>query len=174
MLHRLFGEREKNRECEKQIVCEKMTVYSPVKGVVIPLKEVEDPVFSEGIMGNGVGIQPVADQVYAPVEGVVAAVFPTGHALGIQTDDGMEVLIHIGINTVELEGKGFKAFVKEGDRIKAGELLIEFKRKWIQEQGYPVTVVVLVSNGPALGTMTEPTLGYVKPLDLLYSFQNQT
>ena len=172
MLHRLFGEKEKNRECGKQIVCEKLTVYSPVKGVVIPLKEVEDPVFSEGIMGNGVGIQPVADQVYAPVEGVVAAVFPTGHALGIQTDDGMEVLIHIGINTVELEGKGFKAFVKEGDRIKAGELLIEFNRKWIQEQGYPVTVVVLVSNGSALGTMTEPTPGYVKPLDLLYSFQN--
>jgi len=174
LLHRLFGEKEKYRECEKKIVCEKLTVYSPVKGVVIPLKEVEDPVFSEGIMGNGVGIQPVADQVYAPVEGVVAAVFPTGHALGIQTDDGMEVLIHIGINTVELEGKGFKAFVKEGDRIKAGELLIEFKRKWIQEQGYPVTVVVLVSNGSALGTMTEPTPGYVKPLDLLYSFQNHT
>lgn len=174
LLHRIFGEKEKEqyREYNKRIVCGKLSVYSPMEGVVIPLKEVEDPVFSGGIMGVGAGIQPEADLVYAPVDGVVAAVFPTGHAIGIQTDDGMEVLIHIGINTVELEGKGFKSFVKEGDRIKAGDLLIEFKRKWIQEQGYPVTVVVLVSNGTALGKMTDPIPGSVKPLDFLYSFQD--
>lgn len=176
LFQRVFGEKEKTqlKNLDKEFVYEKQTVYSPMKGEVIPLSEVDDPVFAEGMMGVGVGIEPETDQLFAPVDGVVAAVFPTGHALGIQTDDGMELLIHIGINTVELEGEGFQTFVKQGDRVKAGELLVEFKRAWIKEKGYKVTTMVLVSNGGLLGNMTDPVLGLVKPLDILYSFQEKS
>lgn len=147
------------------------SVYSPLAGTVIPLSEVEDPVFSQGVMGEGVGIRPDDGKLFAPVSGTIAALFPTCHAVGIQTEDGMELLLHIGIDTVELEGKGFQAAVKQGDTVKAGELLVTFDVAAIEAAGYKATTMVLVSNAASLGQMSQPKLGRVNPLEELFSFE---
>lgn len=96
----LFGNREKQVSDTpegKSIICEPKTIYSPLKGTVIPLSEVNDPVFAEGVMGPGVGIDPEEGKLYAPADGEIVSVFPTGHAVGMKTADGMEVLLHIGM-----------------------------------------------------------------------------
>ncbi len=165
----LFGGKGKKEE-EGKITCKAKTIYSPLAGTAIPLADVEDPVFSQGMMGLGVGIIPSDGKLYAPVDGTVAAVFPTGHAVGLETADGMEILLHIGIDTVEMKGKGFKAAVTQGAKIKAGDLLVEFEPDVIKEAGYKDTTMVLVSNAVALGQMSDPVLGEVKPLDELFSF----
>jgi len=149
----------------------KKTVYSPLNGKAIPLREVDDPLFAEGTMGVGVGIEPEAGMLYAPADGVVAALFPTGHAVGLQTPDGMEILLHIGINTVNMEGKGFRPLVEQGTQVKAGDPLIEFDLKAIKEAGCRATTMVLVSNVAVLGEMSSPVIGEVKAQDMLYYFQ---
>lgn len=166
----LFGGKGKKEETGK-ITCKAKTIYSPLAGTAIPLEDVEDPVFSQGMMGLGVGIIPSEGKLYAPVDGTVAAVFPTGHAVGMETADGMEILLHIGIDTVEMKGKGFKAVVAQGDKVKAGDLLVEFEPDVIKEAGYKDTTMVLVSNAAMLGQMSDPILGTVKPLDELFSFR---
>ena len=121
-------------------------------------------------MGLGVGIIPAEGKLYAPADGTVAAVFPTGHAVGMETEDGMELLLHIGIDTVEMKGKGFKAVVAQGAKVKAGDLLVEFEPEVIKAAGYKDTTMVLVSNAAMMGEMSDPVLGAVKPLDELFSF----
>lgn len=118
---------------------------SPVKGHVIPVSEVKDEVFASKMMGDGVGIIPSDGNIYAPCDGDVVVLFPTGHAIGIAAD-GVESLIHIGINTVELEGKGFQTFVKQGDSVKKGDLLVSFGRELIEAEGYDSTVVFIVTE----------------------------
>ena len=164
----LFGKGKK--EESGKITCKDKTIYSPLAGTVIPLAEVEDPVFSQGLMGLGVGIIPAEGKLYAPADGTVAAVFPTGHAVGMETEDGMELLLHIGIDTVEMKGKGFKAVVAQGAKVKAGDLLVEFEPEVIKAAGYKDTTMVLVSNAAMMGEMSDPVLGAVKPLDELFSF----
>ena len=161
---------EKEKEESGKITCKDKTIYSPLAGTVIPLAEVEDPVFSQGMMGLGVGIIPAEGKLYAPADGTVAAVFPTGHAVGMETEDGMELLLHIGIDTVEMKGKGFKAVVAQGAKVKAGDLLVEFEPEVIKAAGYKDTTMVLVSNAAMMGEMSDPVLGAVKPLDELFSF----
>lgn len=173
-LDNLFGNKEKNvsdTSAVKRITCEPKTIYSPLKGSVIPLSEVSDPVFAEEVMGPGVGINPEEGKLYAPADGEIASVFPTGHAIGMTTGDGMEILLHIGIDTVQLEGDGFHALVKQGDHVKAGELLVEFDCAKIKEKGYQTTTMVLVPNAAILGTMSQPHTGPVEPLDRLFNFQ---
>ncbi len=97
---------------------------SPIKGKVIELSEIEDQVFGSGMMGKGFAIVPESGDVYAPVSGTIAALFPTKHAVGIKSDDGLEVLIHFGMDTVTLNGEGFKSFVKQGDKVKTGDKLL--------------------------------------------------
>ena len=170
----LFGSKEKQglaAPSVKSIVCEPRTIYSPLKGTVKPLSEVSDPVFAEGVMGPGVGIDPQEGKLYAPADGEIVSVFPTGHAVGMKTKDGMEVLLHIGIDTVQLEGDGFKAVVKQGDHVKAGELLVEFDRVKITEKGYQTTTMVLLQNAAELGTMSESRLGPVEAMDKLFDFK---
>lgn len=129
---------EENSESVVELAC-------PVKGKVIPLPEVADEVFASGAMGDGVGIIPAEGQVYAPFAGDIEVMFDTGHAVGISAN-GVDVLIHIGINTVELDGKGFKAHVKQGDKVKKGDLLISFDKEYIKQQGYDSTVVFIVTE----------------------------
>lgn len=117
-----------------------------VKGKAIPLSEVKDEVFSSGALGKGCGFIPETGEVYAPADGRVEMVFPTKHAIGLKTKGGAEVLIHIGINTVELNGKGFDYFVKQGDKVSKGQLLEKFDLKGIKDQGYDTTVIVVVTN----------------------------
>lgn len=122
------------------------TIKSPIEGEIISLKSVKDPVFSEEIMGKGIAIEPKYGRVVSPVNGVVSALFPTKHAIGILSDNGAEMLIHIGIDTVNLNGKYFTAYIKLGDRITVGQTLIEFDINKIRQAGYQVITPVLITN----------------------------
>jgi PTS system beta-glucosides-specific IIC component len=121
-------------------------VLAPVTGSVIALADVPDKVFASGAMGAGVGIVPEEDAVYSPVSGTVQAVMKTGHAYGIKTDEGVEVLVHIGIDTVQMKGEGFEAAVTRGQRIEAGDLLATIDRARIQAAGYDATTLMVVTN----------------------------
>lgn len=121
-------------------------VSSPVAGRVIPLSEVKDEVFSSGMVGSGVGIIPEEDLLVAPEDGEITMVFETHHALGLKTSNGAEILFHIGIDTVQLNGEGFEIFVKQGDKVTKGQQLIAFNRQLIQEKGYDDTVIFVVTN----------------------------
>lgn len=121
------------------------TVYSPIPGNVIPLSQIPDEAFSSGAMGQGVGIQPSEGKVYAPFDGTVEMIFDTKHALGLTSSDGISLLIHIGLDTVELNGQYFTPHVSSGDTIKKGQLLLEFDLKKIAEK-YKTVTPVLVTN----------------------------
>jgi PTS system beta-glucosides-specific IIC component len=121
-------------------------LFSPLKGELIKLENVEDETFASGIMGKGVAIKPSEGKLYAPCDGIVSAVFKTGHAIGITTEDDIEVLIHIGIDTVSLEGKYFHSSLERGQRIKQGDLLVEFDLEKIKEAGYDTTTMIIITN----------------------------
>ncbi len=128
-----------------QIETEANAVYAPVEGRVIPHTEIGDATFASGALGAGVGIVPVKGEVVAPFDGEIAMFFDTKHAIGLVSDSGTEILIHVGINTVELQGKHFHALKESGAKVKAGERLLEFDMDAIQAAGYDVTTAVLVS-----------------------------
>ena len=133
-------------QAEPIITTEKGTILSPVKGKVIPASEIPDPVFAGEAMGQSVGIVPTEGTVYAPFDGTVMMLFPTKHAIGLQSKDGLEVLIHIGVDTVQMNGEGFEAFVKQDDVIHAGDKLITFDRAKIKDANHPDTVIVVLTN----------------------------
>lgn len=117
------------------------------KGKVVALSEVPDKVFAEKMMGDGYALELSDGKIYAPVDGTVAVAFPTGHAYGITTKNDIEILIHIGIDTVELDGKGFNAKVKQNDKVKAGDLLTEVDLEYIKNAGKPtVTPMIFTSE----------------------------
>jgi glucose-specific phosphotransferase system IIA component len=132
---------------ETAITTEAGVVLSPVNGKIIPASEIPDAVFAGEAMGPSIGIEVSDDVVYAPFDGEVVMVFPTNHAVGLKSDTGMEVLIHVGVDTVNMNGDGFKAFVKQGDKVKAGQELLQFDRKKIKAAGHPDTVIVVLTNG---------------------------
>ena len=121
-------------------------IKSPMNGTVILLSEVPDAVFSSEMLGKGFGVEPSEGKAYAPVDGEVTTVFDTKHAIGLMSKQGVELLIHIGMDTVKLNGKGFDVKVKTGDQVKAGDLLAEFDMDLIKGEGYPVTTAVVVTN----------------------------
>ncbi|MDR1033591.1 MAG: glucose PTS transporter subunit IIA [Bifidobacteriaceae bacterium] len=130
-------------------VTEDQVVIAPVEGKVIPLAELKDQAFAEGLLGKGVGIEPTKGEVVAPFDGEVTMIFPTLHALGVTSNSGLELLIHIGIDTVKLDGKYFTGHVKQGDKVKRGQLLVTFDIKGIESEGYSTQVPVIVTNTPA-------------------------
>ena len=121
-------------------------IKSPMNGTVIPRSEVPDAVFSSEMLGKGFGVEPSEGKAYAPVDGEVTTVFDTKHAIGLMSKHGVELLIHIGMDTVKLNGKGFDVKVKTGDQVKAGDPLAEFDMDLIKGEGYPVTTAVVVTN----------------------------
>ena len=125
---------------------EPLVVYSPVPGRCVPVSEVPDPVFSGGMLGLGVGVWPTGEVVYSPASGTVTAVTPTRHAIGVTSADGMEVLVHVGMDTVDMNGKGFAYLVASGDEVKAGQPLLTFSRADIEGAGHEDVVVCVVSN----------------------------
>lgn len=130
----------------KKIETEKDTVYAPIKGNVIPLSEVKDETFAGEVLGKGIGIEPAEGKVYAPFDGEITTLFDTKHAVGLSNEDGLEILIHVGINTVELDGKGYTAHVAEGDKVSCGDLLLTVDLDAIKKAGYDTTTPVIVTN----------------------------
>ncbi|PEJ59596.1 PTS beta-glucoside transporter subunit EIIBCA [Bacillus sp. AFS002410] len=121
-------------------------VVSPLQGKVVPLTEVNDAAFSSEALGKGIAIEPQEGKVVSPVNGVVTTLFKTKHAIGITSEDGIEILIHVGIDTVKLDGEFFTAYINQGDNVKAGDLLVEFDLVKIKEAGYEVTTPVIITN----------------------------
>ena len=119
---------------------------SPLKGQLIELKDVKDPAFASGAMGKGAAVKDPEGKVYSPVDGTVTVLFGTKHAIGIHSEDGADILIHVGIDTVNLGGKYFDAKIEQGDAIKKGQLLLEFDPEGIKSAGYDTTTPVLVTN----------------------------
>ena len=142
------------------------TVYSPLEGESVPLSSVNDQTFASGILGNGVAVKPNVGRVVAPFSGEVSTLFDTKHAIGLTGDDGVELLIHIGLNTVELGGQYYDAKVKMGDRVEKGQTLIEFDKDKIEKAGYETITPVIISNIDSYKGMNE-TLGGVKFGDVL-------
>lgn len=136
MLKKLFG--------KKVSVVERVT--TPINGKVVDITEVSDPVFSQKMMGEGIAIEPSDGNVVSPVDGVVVQVFPTKHAVGLKTKSGLELLIHIGLETVNLDGEGFEAFVKAGDKVKRGDKLVSFDLEIIKEKATSTISPLIITN----------------------------
>ena len=136
----------KNQAAAEVVADHAETLAAPVKGTLVALSDVPDEVFASGTMGQGIAIEPEEDVVKSPVAGTVSLVYPTGHAIGITSDKGAEILIHIGIDTVNLKGKHFKALIEQGQKVTVGTPLVEFDYQAIQAAGYAPTVTMIVTN----------------------------
>ena len=121
-------------------------LVSPINGKVIKLADVKDEAFSTGMLGQGVAIMPSEGKVFAPVDAVVMTIFPTGHAIALKTKSNVEIIIHVGMDTVALNGQFFTAHVKDGDKVKQGQLLIEFDMDGISGAGYSLETPFVISN----------------------------
>lgn len=141
-----INEEEASKAKEKLSNGNKESLIHPLKGQVVELDKISDQAFASGVLGKGVAIIPSANDLVSPVDGTVTTIFPTKHAIGITSNDGAEVLIHIGLNTVELAGEGFDVKVQEGDKVKAGDLLMTIDFAGIQAKGYDITTPIIVTN----------------------------
>lgn len=142
-------------------------VFSPLEGRAIPMNEVKDDTFAAEVLGKGVAVIPSVGRVVAPFDGTITTIFDTKHAIGLAADNGVEVLIHIGINTIELKGKYYKLYVKDEDVVKKGDLLIEFDINKIKQAGYDVTTPVIITNTDDYKDINVVVNGNVKPMDKL-------
>ncbi len=138
-------------------------VYAPLEGKVIPLKEINDEAFSSGMLGNGIGIIPKDGKVYAPVSGKIDNISDSKHAIGIKSDNGEDILIHIGIDTVKLNGEPFKILVKENEVVRKGQLICEADIEKIKKSGFDTTTPVLICSGEKIkdikyGDVTKDTV----------------
>lgn len=133
----LFRKRKKSEE---------IVITSPLNAEVIELESVPEPVFSQKMMGEGIGFIPTNGEIYSPVSGTVSQVFPTKHAIGLITDDGVELLLHLGLETVELEGEGFDIHVESGDKVQAHTRLGSFDLEFIEEMGKEIISVLVFPN----------------------------
>ncbi len=143
-----FEDDEETKEVKKEEtqLVKQEEIASPINGEVVTLAEVKDEAFSSGALGKGVAINPIEGKVYAPADGEITTLFPSLHAIGITTDKGAEILIHVGMDTVQLEGKHFNAKIKQGDKVKKGQLLLEFDKVAIEKEGYSTITPVLITN----------------------------
>lgn len=123
-----------------------ISILAPMTGDIIEITQVEDEVFSEKMVGDGVAIEPREGIVVSPVQGRIVQIFPTKHALGIETVEGLEILIHIGLDTVELKGEGFKSYVKVGDEVKVGDKLLEVDLDFIRKSGRSTVSPIIITN----------------------------
>ena len=142
-------------------------VYSPLKGKAIAMADVPDETFASDVLGQGAAVEPTEGKVVAPADGEVSTLFDTHHAIGLTLDNGMEMLIHIGINTVELGGEGYRAHVAEGDRITRGQTLITFDKALIESKGYPTVTPVIITNADDFTRIQKAADGSVDYLDKL-------
>lgn len=143
------------------------TLPSPIAGDVIPLSDVNDQTFATGLLGQGVAIKPTSGRVITPSDAKIEAIFPTGHAVALNTVDGLDVLIHVGLDTVQLEGKHFTVHAQVGDTVSKGDVLIEFDRQAIESEGYDVTVPILVCNSVEFSSIKGPIGEHVEEMEQL-------
>ncbi len=146
-----------------------LTVTAPIKGRSVPLSEVADPTFSQGLLGPGMAIVPDSGPVVSPVDGEVLVAFPTGHAYGLRSASGVELLIHVGMDTVKLDGKGFTPHVKAGDKVRRGTPLVDVDWAAIKAAGYETVTPVVVSNATKFGGVSETSPTEVNLGDAFYS-----
>lgn len=167
LLYKEPEETEEIKEAEPKnqdaSIVKKSVIASPIKGTVMKLADMKDEAFSSGVLGKGAAIVPEEGKVYAPADGEITALFPTLHAMGIKTDDGAELLIHIGLDTVQLNGEGFEAHIQNGDRIQKGQLLISFDKELLEEKGYCLETPVLVTNSDDYLEVVEMAEGSIAP-----------
>ncbi|MCD8915133.1 PTS glucose transporter subunit IIA [Staphylococcus simulans] len=138
MFKKLFG---KDNSVEKDI-----EIYAPISGEYVNIEDIPDPVFAQKMMGDGFGINPSEGVVVSPINGKVDNVFPTSHALGLKADNGLELLIHIGLDTVQLNGEGFKVLVESGDTVSVGDPLVEFDLDYISQNAKSVISPIIITN----------------------------
>ncbi len=143
-------------------------LYAPVDGVAVAISEVSDPTFGQEILGKGIAIRPKSGRVVAPCDATVDMMFETGHAVSLVADFGAEILIHVGLDTVNLKGKHYTIHVKNGDHVKKGDLLMEFDPQAIQAEGYDIITPVVICNSGDYATF-EPHLGEVTGQDCILS-----
>ena len=160
----LITEKKQQESCENKMV-KQLEIASPIKGTVLKLEKMKDDAFASGVLGKGAAIIPEEGKVYAPADGVITALFPTLHAIGMQADNGLELLIHIGLDTVQLNGEGFQAMVKQGDRVKKGQLLVTFDKEFIESKGFCLETPVLVTNSDDFLEVIETKQTEVSPGD---------
>ncbi len=162
-------EEEKMPAAEKKdtSMLRRTEIASPMKGEVKKLSELKDEAFASGVLGKGAAIVPEEGKVYAPADGEITALFPTLHALGMKTGEGAELLIHIGMDTVQLNGEGFEAHIKEGDQVKKGQLLISFDKALIEGKGYCLDTPVLITNSDDYLEIVEPEPGRIMPGEIV-------
>ena len=146
-------------------------IQTPIVGDVIALSNVNDPVFSSGAMGQGIAVKPSQDVVYAPADAEVTIVFPTGHAYGLRTANGAEILIHVGIDTVSMNGEGFNQKVNQGDKVKAGDVLGTFDSAKIAAAGLDNTTMVIVTNTADFASVNPVASGSVAKGDAIIEFK---
>lgn len=148
------------------------TIYSPIKGKIVKLENVLDEAFSSGAVGKGIAIEPSEDgKVFAPFDGVIETAFPTKHAIGLTSDKGVELLIHIGMDTVKLDGKYFTSHIEEGQKIKKGDLLMEFDTEKIKEEGYSVITPIVITNFENYGAIEETSADSINVGDYLINIK---
>lgn len=138
-----------NRQNTAEPMVKVQEIASPIRGKVLKLEELQDAAFASGVLGKGAAILPEEGKVFAPVDGTVTALFPTLHAIGIVSEKGAEVLIHIGLNTVQLDGRGFETMVAQGDHVTKGQLLITFDREMMEAEGFCMETPVIITNSAA-------------------------
>ena len=159
-------------ETEKAQEAVEKALFAPVKGNVIGREEIPDETFAAGILGDGVGIEPETGEVVAPFDGEISTVADTRHAVGITGPDGMEVLIHVGIDTVNMKGEGFEVFVSEGEKVKAGQRLLTFDIEKIKEAGYSTTTAVLLTNSDDYPDFKVVKTGKTDTLEKVITIEN--
>lgn len=165
---KLFGGKH---DAAPKFAGEKMTVMAPIDGTVIPLEQIPDETFATAILGPGCGIEPTGDTVYAPFDGTITQVASTLHAIGITSDDGIELLIHIGIDTIALRGSGFTPLVREGQAVKAGTPLLNVDLDAIRAAGLSTESAVIVTNADDLPKLHIIAGGIVSTGTPLFKFE---
>lgn len=150
-----------------------VTLLAPLAGKVIPLSEVNDSTFSNGLLGEGIAIIPSGNRVISPSVARVEAIFPTGYAVALHTDEGLDILIHVGLNTVDLKGRHFKVHATEGDVVERGQVLIEFDGAAIAAEGFDMTSPILLCNSVEFTSFDGSFGKMVDELDPLFSVRGR-
>ncbi|OOE14852.1 PTS sugar transporter subunit IIA [Fictibacillus arsenicus] len=144
MFNKLFGKKEVKKE---------ETIIAPLTGKIVSIEEVPDPTFSQKMMGDGIAIEPTEGVVVSPVDGEIVQFFHTKHAIGIQSESGAEILIHVGLETVNMNGEGFEGHVNVGDKVKAGDKLLSFDLDLIKEKAASTVTPIVITNGDAVESL---------------------